>query len=237
MNREYHRWYSPRLGRDMECLLFGHTGEPVVLLPTSRGRFYQAEDFGLVGAIADRIRAGRYLVVCPDAVDEESWFNAGVHPRERVARHLAWERYLVEEVVPLVRGRAGEGRLTLGGCSFGGFHSLNVGLRHPEVFGRLLSMGGKFETDEFLDGHQDEDVYFTSCTQWLPGVHDAGQLAALRRLDLTLAVGEHDFCRASNEALSRLLWQKDIRHQLAVWTGGTHDWPVWREMIAQYLPA
>ena len=26
MNREYHRWYSPSLGRDMEMLIFGHAG-------------------------------------------------------------------------------------------------------------------------------------------------------------------------------------------------------------------
>ena len=59
MNREYHRWYSERLHRDMEVLLFGHSGEPVLLLPTSKGRFYQAEDFGLIGAIADCIAAPR----------------------------------------------------------------------------------------------------------------------------------------------------------------------------------
>ncbi|MGD8805869.1 MAG: esterase, partial [Chloroflexota bacterium] len=26
MKREYHRWYSPSLGRDMELLIFGHAG-------------------------------------------------------------------------------------------------------------------------------------------------------------------------------------------------------------------
>jgi len=29
MNREYHKWYSSRLGRDMELLVFGHGGLPV----------------------------------------------------------------------------------------------------------------------------------------------------------------------------------------------------------------
>ncbi|MFL5350997.1 esterase family protein [Archangium sp.] len=236
MNREYHRWYSSRLGRDMEVLLFGHSGEPVLLLPTSRGRFYQAEDFGLIGAIADRIQAGRYVVVCADSVDEESWFNQGLHPHERVARHAAYEQYLLHEVVPLLRSRSTGGRLTLGGCSFGGFHTYNIGLRNPHTFQRLLSMGGKFETEDFLDGYHDESVYYHSSMQWLPGLSDAGHLAALRRVEMTLAVGEHDFCRPSNENLSKLLWSKDIGNQLAIWWGGTHDWPVWREMIQHYLP-
>jgi esterase/lipase superfamily enzyme len=236
MNREYHRWYSERLGRDMELLLYGHSGEPVLLLPTSRGRFYQAEDFGLIGALADRIQAGRYLVVCADSVDAESWFNTGIHPHERVARHAAWESYLLHEVVPLVRARSTGGRLTLGGCSFGGFHTYNVGLRHPGVFQRLLSMGGKFETEDFLDGYQDESVYFHSSMQWLHGLSDGAQRAALQRVEMILAVGEHDFCRPSNENLSTLLWRQDIGHQLAIWGGGTHDWPVWRQMLQHYLP-
>ncbi|MFP2929858.1 esterase family protein [Pyxidicoccus sp. 3LG] len=236
MNREYHRWYSERLHRDMEVLLFGHSGEPVMLLPTSRGRFYQAEDFGLIGAIADRIQSGRYIVVCPDSVDDESWFNKSIHPHDRVVRHQQWEDYLLHEVVPLLTQRSTGGRLTLAGCSFGGFHSYNVGLRHPHVFRRLISMGGKFETDEFLDGHNDSDAYFHSCTQWLPGLNDPAQLSALQRVEMVLAVGEHDFCRPSNENLSSLLWKKGIGNHLAVWEGGTHDWPVWRQMIQQYLP-
>lgn len=236
MNREYHRWYSSRLGRDMEVLLFGHSGEPVLLLPTSKGRFYQAEDFGLIGAIADRIQAGRYVVVCADSVDEESWFNTSISPHDRVARHAAYEQYLLHEVVPLLMSRSTAGRLTLGGCSFGGFHTYNIGLRHPHTFRRLVSMGGKFETEDFLDGYQDDSVYYHSSMQWLPGLSDAAQLAALRRVEMVLAVGEHDFCRPSSENLSKLLWSKDINNHLAIWSGGTHDWPVWRQMIQHYLP-
>ncbi|WP_254614511.1 hypothetical protein [Myxococcus sp. CA056] len=41
---------------------------------------------------------------------------------------------------------------------------------------------------------------------------------------------------AHNEHFSSLLWKKDLAHQLAIWQGGNHDWPVWREMIQQYLP-
>ena len=236
MNREYHRWYSERLGRDMELLLFGHSGEPILLLPTSRGRFFQAEDFGLIGAIADRIQAGRYMVVCADSVDEESWFNKSIHPHDRVARHAAYEQYLLHEVVPLLMSRSTGGRLTLTGCSFGGFHTYNIGLRNPHVFRRLLSMGGKFETDDFLDGHHDESVYFHSSMQWLPGLGDQAQLSALRKVEMILAVGEHDFCRPSNEAMSKLLWSKDIGNHLSIWNDETHDWPGWRKMIQHYLP-
>ena len=44
MNREYHRWYSPSLERDMELLVFGHSGARTLVFPTSMGRFFQWED-------------------------------------------------------------------------------------------------------------------------------------------------------------------------------------------------
>jgi esterase/lipase superfamily enzyme len=37
MNREYHRWYSPRLNRDMELLIFGHAGRARADLPHEHG--------------------------------------------------------------------------------------------------------------------------------------------------------------------------------------------------------
>lgn len=46
MNREYHKWNSPCLGRAMELLIFGHAGLPVMAFPTSGGRFFEFEDQG-----------------------------------------------------------------------------------------------------------------------------------------------------------------------------------------------
>ena len=43
MNREYHKWYSNALRRDMELLIFGHSGIPLLVFPTSMGRFFDYE--------------------------------------------------------------------------------------------------------------------------------------------------------------------------------------------------
>ena len=55
MQREHLREYSQALGRDTELLRFGHAGRPLLVFPTSMGRFFQWEDFGLVGALGDWI--------------------------------------------------------------------------------------------------------------------------------------------------------------------------------------
>ena len=44
--REYRKDWSDALGREMELLRFGEGGLPLLVFPTSQGRFYQWEDFG-----------------------------------------------------------------------------------------------------------------------------------------------------------------------------------------------
>ena len=48
MKREYHKWYSERLGRDMELLVFGHDGLPAIVFPTSQGRFFLGQGLQIV---------------------------------------------------------------------------------------------------------------------------------------------------------------------------------------------
>src|SRR5437764_8408972 len=100
MNREYHRWYSPSLGRDMELLVFGHAGARVLVFPTSQGRFYEWEDFGMVGSLSEHLNHGWIQLCCVDSVDSESWYARGRHPGERAWRHVQYDRYLLDEVLP-----------------------------------------------------------------------------------------------------------------------------------------
>ena len=58
MNREYHKAYSQELHRDMEALVFGHAGTPLMVFPTSQGRFFEYEDRGMIGALAAKIDSG-----------------------------------------------------------------------------------------------------------------------------------------------------------------------------------
>ena len=62
MNREYHKNYSQELQRDMEALVFGHAGQPMLVFPTSMGRFFEYEDSGMIRALAGKIDAGQLQV-------------------------------------------------------------------------------------------------------------------------------------------------------------------------------
>ena len=102
MNREYHRWWSHDLQRDIELLVFGHAGTKVLVFPTSMGRYFEYEDNQMVAAVADRLEAGQLQIYCVDSVDSESWYNQRAHPYWRVQRHLQYERYILNDVVPLM---------------------------------------------------------------------------------------------------------------------------------------
>src|SRR5204863_521110 len=82
----YVKWWSPSLGRDMEFLWFGKFGRPVMLFPTSAGRYSENEDFHLADSVADKVDNGEIQLVLVDTVNNESWYNKNVHPRVRAKR-------------------------------------------------------------------------------------------------------------------------------------------------------
>lgn len=221
----------------MPLLAFGHAGPPVVVFPTSMGAFFEYEDRGMVGALADKIENGGLRLICVSTVDAESFYANGVHPRARIDRYLAWERYLLEDLVPFARQFSGWADLGVTGCSFGAYHAFTMALRHPDVFTSCVAMGGAFDVTRFLDGYYDPDVYLLTPPHFLPGLADPWFLDRERRNKWVLVTGEHDICRGDTERAAGLLAAQQIPHSLYVWGfGSQHDWPEWMKMARAYLP-
>jgi esterase/lipase superfamily enzyme len=220
----------------MELLVFGHGGLPAIVFPTSQGRFFEFEDRGMVDCVRDKIDAGEVQLFCVDSVDSESWYNRNVPPRWRIARHMQYESYVMDEVVPMARRCNQAPHLASIGCSFGGYHAVNIALRHPDVFTAFLSMSGAFDLESFLAGYYDEDCYFNLPLDYLPGMSDGWYLDRFRHNSYVLATGVHDQCWDANERLARVFREKGIPVRLDVWGDGTgHDWPSWQKMMQTYL--
>lgn len=236
MNREYHKWFSPRLGRDMELLVFGYGGVPAVVFPSSCGRFFEFEERGLVEALAYKIDNGEIQLYCVDSVDAESWYNRDVPPRWRIARQMQYETYVTDEVLPLVQQKNwNRNRITIG-CSFGGYHAVNMALRHPERFTGFLSMSGAFDLSNFLRGYYDQDVYFNLPPHYIANLSDGWILDRYRHNTYVLATGYDDQCLGDNRRLAGLLHEKGVPCRLEVWgTWNSHDWPTWKQMLQTYL--
>src|SRR6266567_7653987 len=160
----------------MELLHFGGAGRPLLAFPTSMGRFYQWEDFGLIGAVADWIDSGVLQVICVDSIDDESWYARGLPPAQRIARHLQYETYILEEVLPRLPGPP-----VAAGASFGALHAVLLALRHPTRMGGFVAMSGAFDTARWLDGYHDDSTYFTNPIAFLPGLNDEAYLGRCAR--------------------------------------------------------
>jgi esterase/lipase superfamily enzyme len=235
MHREHQRWYSPSLGRDMDLLVFGHSGARVVVFPTSMGRYFEWEDQGMMQALGEHLERGWIQLFCLDSVDEESWYAKWKHPGDRAWRHLQYEQYVLSEVLPFSQSRNPNPFAITAGASFGAYHAVNMALRHPHLFGRAIGLSGLYDNGDFVNGHSDANVFANNPSAYVTHEHDWGRLEAMRRLDIILAIGRDDPSFGNNEHLSRILWEKGIGNALRVWDGWAHDWPWWRQMIQMYI--
>jgi esterase/lipase superfamily enzyme len=219
----------------MELLIHGHAGARVLVFPTSQGRFYEFEDRGMVNALGEQIANGWLQLYCVDSVDAESFYCRWAHPSGRIFRHVQYESYLIDELLPLSRQKNGNPFLMALGCSFGAYHAVNIGLRHPHLFGRVIGMSGKYDMTSFFDGYYDDNVYYHTPTHYVPNLSDPGYIHRLQNLDIILAVGEHDPHIEENRRLSGMLWGKGIGNALREWDGWSHDWPYWMQMLRLYI--
>lgn len=242
MKREYFKWKSPNLGREMELLVFGHAGAKVLVFPTRDGRFYEYENMRMTEVMRPKIEAGIFQFYCVDSIDAESFYCWWAEPKGRLERHLQYEAYILNEVIPFMNERNGHECTISHGCSLGAFHAANLAFRHPTLFQKLAAFSGRYDLTlevecfrSLLDDHYDEDVYYNTPTHFLAQLEDAPTLEALRAMDMVFVIGEEDPFRKNNEDLSQILRDKGIDHKFHYWGERAHRGYYWRRMAPMFL--
>jgi esterase/lipase superfamily enzyme len=230
-HEHHHKWYSPRLSRDIDVLSFGTRGYPVILFPTSRGRYYENKDFKLTDSVSWFLDEGLVKIYCVDGIDEASWYNRNIHPADRVRNHQWYDQMLYHELVPLAQRETGVGRVATAGCSFGGYHATNFAFRHPDVVKYVFNMGAAFDIKDQVDGYYDDQVYFNNPMDFIPNA----QSDFFHDMFIVLGTGTRDMCWSANERMAEILRNKGINHWLDVRHDAEHDWPVWQQMFPHYL--
>ncbi len=231
MREEHHRWYSESLSRDIDMLVFGDRGIPLITFPTSMGSHMENRDFKLVESVKWFIDEGLIKVYNIDSVDALSWYNKKVHPSVRAHNHTCYDNMLHNELVPRAIAETGVQKVATAGCSFGGYHAANYAFRHPERVSHMISMGGSFHIQDQMDGVYDDNFYFNHPPDFLPG-NNAPELWDMK---IFLGTTEGDGCKRSNIEMSNILNAKGIKHWLDIRPWGDHDWPIWREMFPHYV--
>ena len=212
-------------------LVYGHAGYPVIVFPTTMGRYYESKDFKLIESARWFLEQGLIQIYAIDSIDADSWYNKGIHPADRVRNHNWYDKFILEEVVNSIRHEKGIGKVCVAGASFGGFHAANFAFRHPDAVSHMFSMSGAFSVNSFMDGHYDDNVYFNNPVDYMPGNNNPD----LWQMKIVLGVGEWDICLDANNRMHEILKNRGIEHWYDVRKWEEHDWPLWRDMFPHYL--
>jgi esterase/lipase superfamily enzyme len=239
MRREHHRWHTHRLGREMDVLVYGHYGQPLLAFPTSGGDHREYEGQGMIDALGHHIEAGRVKVFCVDTVNNASWYDTQAHPRHRSFVQAKYDEYLAHEVAPFVESHCQTAgiAITTTGASFGAYHAANTLLKHPDRFKRCLALSGVYDIRKFMDGDYDNNFYFNNPVDYMASLSDPWYLDQLSRCDIRLATGHGPYEDSGpTYRLAEVLGSRGVPHSVDDWgPDGGHDWPFWKRQMNEYV--
>ncbi|WP_303166645.1 alpha/beta hydrolase [Bifidobacterium dentium] len=160
-----------------------------------------------------------------------------------------WESFIVDELVPFTRRMFNvshdAANTFIAGNSMGGFGALNLGLGHPEIFGKAAALSSALILDTingiepgYRDLIADYDYYrsvFDDLTKIAGGPNDPRERMRMAVHEgtmqpLYLACGSEDFLIERNRAfvaLARELGVDVVYEEHS----GVHDWTFWNQHI------
>ncbi|RMF58603.1 MAG: esterase [Calditrichaeota bacterium] len=240
MRREIHKWWSPNLHKDMEIAVYGHWGFALLMFPTAAADFLEYERFQMIDALAPHIEGGKCKVYSINSINNESWLNYQMPPKDRGIRHQQYNEYVVQEVVPFIESDCqGMPPIVTTGASLGALHAANTFFRRADLFAGTIAMSGVYDLQAYSDGYFDDNVYFNSPIHYLPNWDDEYMLNQMRskghHIIIASGQGAYENPGASIQ-LSDILHSKNIPHILDLWGHDMgHDWPTWRQMLPHFL--
>lgn len=241
MQRRHHLLPSRHMDRGIHVWQYGHWGPPLLVFPTAAGMAHEWEAQGMVGEVADLVEAGRVKLYCVESNVAEAWTRQEAPADWRVGRHIAYEHFVLEELVPWMRWdcRAQELPIALAGCSLGALYAANFALKYPHLFPWALCLSGRYEVTGFTGGYSNADIYYNNPLAYVANLHGEALERIRRGTHLVLVCGQgkwEEGCIEETRALGGLCAAKGISHELDLWGHDvSHDWAWWRRQFRHHL--
>ena len=246
MEVQYYKNYSPALGRDMECKIYGHAGRPVLFIPCQDGRFFDFENFHMTDVWSPWIESGEVMIFSIDTIDAETWSDQGGDPRWRICRYEQWIQYITDELVPFMRAMANERNgwsgypgILVFGCSLGATHAANLYYRRPDLFDRLLALSGIYTSEYGFGNYMDDLVYINSPVHYLPNLpEDHPYIEMYNQQKSVICVGQGPWeIPESQRKMQSILQSKGIHTWVDFWGYDcAHDWDWWYKQVTYFVP-
>lgn len=241
MFRKHELVPSVAMGRKVHLWRYGHYGMPILVFPSAAGMAHEWDAHGMVDALADLIDAGKIKLYCTESNVAEAWTRKEGTPQQRMARHIAFEKYINEELTAMIRKdcKSDEIPIAVTGTSLGAFYSANFALKNPRTFQYALCMSGRYDATWLTDGYTDGDIYFNNPVAFVPGLDGESLDAVREHTHLALVCGQgrwEDGNIEDTQRLASLLAAKEIPHECDMWgRDSAHQWEWWQRQALLHL--
>ena len=242
MNISYHTWESLHLEQKVELKVYGTNGRPMLVFPSSKGRFYDYENFGMIDALSEYINGKNLIVFTVDGIDWQTWFNPDIHPSEKAKRHTDYDQFIYKEVIPFIKTYEGlkpTDDIIATGCSFGAYHAANFFFRHPDVINGLIGLSGVYSLNFSVGDYVDDNIYFNDPLKYLSNLKDPWYIDKYNESDIIICSGQgayEEWSLEESKKLSTILNTIGVNYWLDLWGYDVnHDWPWWRKQLVYFL--
>ena len=200
----------------------------VYLLHGYPGNERAVADSGIAPALEQLFASGvpPFVVVAPNG---QSSSRSDTEWTDSADGQVRLENFIVNDLIPAVEGghRRDRAHRALAGFSMGGFGAMNLGLKHPDLFGQIVSIAGYFRVDD-PDGMGDDNAQWAAANS--PDQHLAAGAAS--RILLITAAGEHDPLIAGEAQRFGRLAEAAGQHPAVVTAPGTHTF----DLVVAQMP-
>lgn len=228
---EYTNYYSHILDKTVNIEITGHFGYPIVMFPTSQGSYTQNKDFHLNDSVRWFLEQGKIKLYNVQTFDNDNLYNKSISPEEKIYRYEAWVKFMIQELIPQIQKIHKTKRVAIAGASFGGYHAANLAFRFPDMISHLICLSGAFNIRSFMDGAQNDLIYFNSPNEFVPN----DEAWKYKHMKIVLSTSDQDICLKPTQEMAQILTQKGIDHLYDERKWINHDWPLWRMVFPMFI--
>ncbi len=224
-------YYSHILGKSIKVEVTGHFGIPVIMFPTSQGSYTQNADFHLNGSISWFTDNGKLKLFNLETIDNLSFYNKNISAYDRIRNYELYVQFLVQEFIPYIQRTHNTHRVIVAGASFGGYPAANFAFRYPDLVSHLFCLSGAFSIRNFMDGIQDELVYFNCPDEFVKN----DEAWKYKHMHIVLSTSDRDICLEPTRRMAAILTSKGINHWYDEQKWIDHDWVLWRMVFPKFI--
>lgn len=236
MKSRYKSWKSPSMGKEMELLIVGDEGTPVIVFPSAHGSFKEWQNHNSFSILDEQIDEGFNQFFCVDSVAEDCFLNKKSDPIVKMKRFNQFQDYIMDELLPFISEENSNPYIITTGVALGAYQALLMALKYPTNFHKVIGLCGYYDIRVHTKDVIDDNIYFNNPSEFIPNLNDDKILSLISSVDIRLLNYKNDPTKEETRKMSDLLWLKFIEHEHYVWDEETDDmWNLIPQMLKDNL--